>query len=94
MRIKDLSEGKWGSDFNKYRQLGQNPTQLAGHLAKKAVGAASSDNVQTKSTSTAKKSPFDMLSKQEAKTILSNVLNGVKLEPDQIAKLQQIYNRL
>ncbi len=91
MRIRDLTEGfrdGWKASAN------------APFIGKGAMGnlGAVLKNKQPVDTAGNKpkvqKSPFDQLSTKEAKDILHNILNGIKLDPNQTAKLTQIYRKL
>lgn len=89
MRIKELSEGKWLSDFNRYRQMGQNPTQLATHLAKKTVGAVT--NEPTSQTVNTKSKLGDTT---EIKTIIDNVIAGKPLDSRSLQALKEFRRKL
>lgn len=86
MRIKDLSEGVVDSFKAGYRA----PIIGKGALGGSSASGSISSTAKKKTTGSA----FDLLSKQEAIQILDTVINGAKLDDNQVAKLQQIRNRL
>lgn len=89
MKINELIvEGKWASDFNRYRQMGQNPSQLATHAVKKVAGAASGNSTAEPQV---KKSLGDTA---EIKSILDNVIAGKTLDSQSLQTLKQFRKKL
>ena len=90
MKIVDLiSEGKWASDFQRYRQLGQKPTQLATHVAKKALGSTSS-----KADSPADQPKSNLGDTTEIKSIIDQVISGQQLDSQSLQALKQFRRKL
>lgn len=90
MKLKELiAEGKWASDFQKYRQLGQNPLKLASHVAKRAVGATVGD---TGSGGTVGKSSLGDTT--EIKGIIDRVLAGQTLDSQHLQALKVFRRKL
>lgn len=94
MRIRDLTEGfkdGWKASAGA-PLIGKGAMGNLGDLLRNKPSASSSN----KSTAQPKvqKSPFSQLSNGEAKDILNKIINGVKLDPEQISKLEQIYRKL
>jgi len=86
MRINDLVDED--STFQKFRQLGQHPTQLATHLAKKAVGGVTGNDTP------APKSKNNLGDTSEIKTILDNVIAGNPLDSRSLQALKQFRRKL
>lgn len=90
MRINDLiNEGKMASDFQRYRQMGQKPTQLATHVAKKAIGVTSGN---TESPAAQPKNKLGDTT--EIKSIIDQVLNGQQLDSQSLQALKQFRRKL
>jgi hypothetical protein len=90
MKIVDLiSEGKWAADFQRYRQMGQKPTQLATHVAKKAIGAT------TGQADSPKAQPKNNLGDTtEIKSIIDQVISGQQLDSQSLQALKQFKRKL
>ena len=92
MKIIDLiNEGKWADDFNRYRKMGQSPTQLATHVAKKSVGAASGNDNTNSTQPRAKNNLGDTT---EIKSIIDQVINGQQLDSQSLQALKQFRRKL
>jgi hypothetical protein len=92
MKIIDLiNEGKWASDFDRYRKMGQSPTQLATHVAKKAVGAATGNDKTGSARPQARNSLGDT---SEIKSIIDQVINGQQLDSRSLQALKQFRRKL
>jgi hypothetical protein len=94
MRITDLiNEGKWASDFQRYRQMGQKPTELIKHAADKVIG--SSPNKSTtprRSASVRNKNTLGDTS--EIKSIIDQVIGGQQLDSQSLQTLKQFRRKL
>ena len=92
MKIIDLiNEGKWAADFDRYRKMGQSPTQLATHVAKKAVGAATGNDTPVKTPTRVKNTLGDTT---EIKSIIDQVINGQQLDSQSLQALKQFRRKL
>ena len=86
MRITDLVCE--AGEFSRYRQLGQNPTQLATHLGKKVVGGAANN------AAPAPRTRSNLGNTAEIKTILDNVIAGKPLDSQSLQALKQFRRKL
>jgi hypothetical protein len=90
MKIVDLiSEGKWASDFDRYRKMGQEPTQLATHLAKKVLGT---DAKNSNTPVVQPKKSFGNTT--EIKSIIDQVISGQQLDSQSLQALKQFRKKL
>lgn len=87
MRITDLVTE--AGEFSRYRQLGQRPAQLAGHLAKKAIGSVAGDD-----SVPAPSSKNNLGDTTEIKTIIDNVIAGKSLDSQSLQALKQFRRKL
>jgi hypothetical protein len=90
MRINDLIIE--AGEFSRYRQLGQNPTQLAGHLIKKIAG--NSDTAATQKTAAPVRTKNNLGDTTEIKSIIDQVINGQQLDSQSLQALKQFRRKL
>ena len=94
MRIIDLiNEGKWADDFNRYRKMGQNPTDLAKHAFDKAMGTTANKGTAQK-TSAPVRTKSNLGNTSEIKSIIDQILNGQQLDSQSLQTLKQFRRKL
>lgn len=96
MKITELivesgTKDSWASDFNRYRKMGQEPSQLVTHVAKKAMGTDTENNTASASQPRSKTS---LGNTTEIKTILDNVIAGKQLDSQSLEALKQFRRKL
>jgi len=94
MRIIDLiNEGKWSDDFNRYRKMGQNPTDLAKHAFDKVVGTTDNKGSAQK-TAAPVRTKSNLGDTSEIKSIIDRVINGQQLDNQSLQALKQFRKKL
>jgi hypothetical protein len=94
MRIIDLiNESSMAADFQRYRQLGQKPTELIKHAAGKVVGAAPGQGTTSKVASPTR-SKNNLGDTTEIKSIIDQVIDGQQLDSQSLQALKQFRRKL
>jgi hypothetical protein len=94
MRIIDLiNEGNMAADFQRYRQMGQKPTELIKHAAGKVVGAAPGQGTTSKVASPTR-GKNNLGDTTEIKSIIDQVIDGQQLDSQSLQALKQFRRKL
>jgi hypothetical protein len=94
MRIIDLiTEGKMAADFQRYRQMGQQPTELVKHVANKVVGAVPGKSTPSSAAAPAR-AKNNLGDTTEIKSIIDQVIGGQQLDSQSIQALKQFRRKL
>jgi hypothetical protein len=94
MRIIDLiNESSMAADFQRYRQLGQKPTELIKHAASKVAGATPGQGTTTKVASPTR-NKNNLGDTTEIKSIIDQVIGGQQLDSQSLQALKQFRRKL